>query len=137
MTTTRRAALIFVFLWFAIGGTGHFIAPQFFVAIVPPWVPFPFDAVYLSGVAELAGAAGLLSTRFRSAAGIGLCVLIVCVTPANLYMLQEAQRFPQFPLALLWLRLPVQALLLACVWWSTRPPRADEGFNFPGDINGR
>ncbi|GAC1630785.1 MAG: DoxX family protein [Nevskia sp.] len=127
MTAARRAALSFVFLWFFIGGSAHFLLPQFFLPIMPPWVPFPLAAIYLSGAAELAGAFALLSVRLRPAAGIGLCLLILGVTPVHIWMLQVPERFPQFPLFALWLRLPIQVALLACVGWSTRPAPALQG----------
>ena len=123
MTTARRAGLIFVFLWFFIGGTGHFVVPQFFLQIIPPWVPLPLAAIYFSGAAELIGAFALLSPRLRPLAGIGLLLLIVGVTPVHLYMLQVPERFPQFPIVLLWLRLVLQLLLMICVWRCTRPDR--------------
>lgn len=119
--TAKRAGLAFVFLWFFIGGGGHFVAPAFFMPIMPPWVPWPLAAIYLSGVAELIGAFALLSPRTRAAAGIWLLLVIAAVTPVHIYMLQYPERFPQFPLFVLWLRILIQLLLMACVWWSTRP----------------
>ena len=121
MSNPKRAGLVFVFLWFFIGGTGHFLGPEFFLKIVPPWVPNPLAAIYLSGVAELLGALALIPARTRPLAGVWLLGIIVCVTPVHIYMLQAPERFPQFPLFALWLRLPIQLLLMLCVWWSTRP----------------
>jgi uncharacterized membrane protein len=129
MTPAKRAGLIFVFLWFFIGGSGHFIEPQFFQQIVPPWVPYPLETVYVSGLFELLGAFALFVPRLRPLAGIALFALIICVTPANIYMLQNAGHFPWVPVWALWLRLPIQVALLACVWWSTRPalPQSPSG----------
>jgi uncharacterized membrane protein len=121
MNKFKRAGLAFVFIWFFAGGIGHFAATDFFVSIVPPWVPSPRAMVYVSGMFELIGAFALLSARLRPWAGWGLLLLIVCVTPANLYMWQHPQLFPKFPPALLSVRLLIQVLLIACVWWSTRP----------------
>jgi len=123
MTTAKRAGLAFVFLWFLIGGVGHFVLPQFFVQIIPPWVPSPLAVIYLSGAGELLGAFALLSARTRSLGGIWLLLIIACVTPVHIYMLQVPERFPQFPVPLLWLRLVIQAGLIICVWRSTRPDR--------------
>jgi uncharacterized membrane protein len=123
MSLSRKAGLAFVFAWFFFGGLGHFFATDFFASIVPPYIPWPLAAVYVSGVFELLGAFGLLSAVTRSWAGSGLFVLILCVTPANLYMWQNPALFPKFPPALLGLRMVIQVLLLALVWWSTRPPR--------------
>ena len=123
MNILKRAGLGFVFLWLLFGGVGHFVATDFFVSIVPPYIPWPRAAVYVSGVFELLGAIGILFARWRSLAGWGLTLLIVCVTPANLYMWQHPDLFPDFPPALLTLRMVIQVLLIACVIWSTRPQR--------------
>ncbi len=53
-------------------------------------------------------------------AGWGLFELTLAVTPAHIYMLQQPELF-QVPIALLWLRLPVQVALLLLIEWSTRP----------------
>lgn len=124
MSRLKAAGLAFVFLWFAGGGIGHFVLTGFFVGIVPPYIPWPLAAVYVSGVFELLGAAGLIPRATRPWAGIGLLLLIVCVTPANVYMWQHPELFPRFPPALLGARLVVQVLLMMCVWWSTRAGRA-------------
>jgi uncharacterized membrane protein len=72
----------------------------------------------VSGVFELLGAAGLLIPATRRAAGVGLFLLTIAVTPANVYMLQHAELFgvPRWALVV---RLPFQAILLALILWST------------------
>ena len=121
MTRSRRLAIAFVFLWFAIGGVAHFVATETEMRIVPPFISWPREAVLISGVFELLGAAGLLWRRSRRLAGIGLFVLTIAVTPAHFYMLQEPQLFPSIPYWALVLRLPVQVALLALIAWSTWP----------------
>lgn len=108
----------FVFLWFFIGGIMHFVATDTEATIVPPWMPWPVAAVLVSGVFELLGAFGILYPPTRKAAGIGLFLLTIAVTPAHVYMLQRPELFP-VPLWALWLRLPVQLGLLWLIWWST------------------
>ena len=115
----RMAGIAFVFLWFAIGGIAHFVFTETEMRIVPPWMPWPRAAVLVSGVLELLGAAGLLWRPTRRAAGIGLILLTLAVTPAHFYMLQRPELFP-VPLWALWLRLPVQVALLWLIWWSSR-----------------
>jgi uncharacterized membrane protein len=123
MSKYKLAGLVFVFLWFFGGGIGHFVVTGFFVGIVPPYIPWPLAAVYVSGVFELLGALGLISAATRPWAGVGLLLLIVCVSPANIYMWQHPELFPKFPPALLGVRLVIQVLLMMLVWWSTRPQR--------------
>ena len=123
-TRWRLAALVFVFLWFSIGGLAHFVATDLVMRIVPPWMPWPRSTVLVSGVMELAGAACLLWRRTRRSAGWGLSALTLAVTPANIYMLQQAEQFA-VPYWALVLRLPLQIALLALILWSTAPSRTD------------
>lgn len=116
----RRAPLVFVFLWFAIGGVAHFVFTEAQMRIVPPWIPWPRAAVLASGALELLGAAGLLWRPSRAAAAWGLFALTLAVTPANLYMLQQASAFPAVPYWALALRLPLQLVLLALIWKVAR-----------------
>ncbi len=116
----RRVALCIVFLWFAVGGVGHFVAPAFFLKIVPPGLPWRLAAVYISGFFELTGALALRRMKYRRAAGIGLICLTVAVTPANVYMWLNAELFPTVPEILLSARLILQAFLLWLIWWSTQ-----------------
>jgi len=119
----RLAGLTFVFLWFLIGGIAHFVAAETEVRLVPPYIPWPYVAVWLSGVFELLGAGGLLFAATRRAAGIGLFALTMLVTPVHVYMLQQPQLFA-VPYWLLLLRLPVQVALLALIACSTFPRTA-------------
>jgi uncharacterized membrane protein len=125
---SRIAALGLVVLFFTIGGVGHFVATDSFVHIVPPWVPFPREVVYLTGVLELLGAIGVCLRRWRRAAGLGLLALTVCVTPANVHMWLNPALFPDVSAGFLFWRLPGQLVLLGLIWWSTQGlqrPRAE------------
>lgn len=117
----KRAGLLFTFVWFLVGGLGHFVATDFFVSICPPWVPEPRLVVQLSGLVELALAALLIPVRTRAITGLALLALILAVTPVHIWMLMVPERFPLFPVAALWLRLVIQAAFIVNVWWSTRP----------------
>lgn len=112
------AGLAVVFVWFFVGGIMHFVATDLEASIVPPYIPWPVAAVLVSGVFELLGAFGILIPRTRKAAGIGLFLLTLAVTPAHVYMLQQPELF-NVPVWALWLRLPIQAALLWLILWST------------------
>lgn len=112
-----RAALAILVLWFGLGSIAHFAFTEAEARIVPPWIPWPREAVLLSGVFEALGAAGLLLRRTRAGAAWGLFALTVAVTPANVHMLQHAQDFPMVPHWILVARLPLQAVLLAVIAW--------------------
>ena len=105
-------------LLFFIAGVLHFVIPGFFDRIVPPWVPNTRLATYVSGVFEILGAIGLLVPATRVAAAWGLIVLLAAVLPANIHMLNQARAADASVgyIAGLWLRLPLQPLLMWWVW---------------------
>jgi uncharacterized membrane protein len=108
---------------FLTSGVCHFLLTPFFVAIMPPYLPWHEAAVYVSGGFELAGALGLLMAHTRRSAGLGLFVLTVLVTPANVHMAVHPELYPTFSETALILRLPLQALLLALIYYAAiRPP---------------
>jgi uncharacterized membrane protein len=119
MPRAKLIGLAIVFLWFLIGGVAHFAATDLEMRIVPPYIPWPRAAVLVSGVFELLGAIGLLIRRFRGAAGVGLFLLTLAVTPAHIYMLQRPDLFA-VPYWLLVARLPLQLALLVVIAWSSR-----------------
>lgn len=74
-------------LLYAVAGVLHIAAPDPFLTITPDWVPFPRSVIFWTGIAEIAGAVGLLqpfSRQVRRAAGIGLALYALCVWPANI-----------------------------------------------------
>ena len=109
-------------LVFVGAGVLHFVAPGTYERIMPPYLPLHRELVYLSGALEILGGLGLLTERTRTAAGVGLILLLVVVLPANVQMLIDARVAdkPSRWLALLWLRLPLQGVLAAWVWRVSR-----------------
>lgn len=101
-------------------GLAHLVAPAPFMRAMPPYLPWHLGLVYLSGVFEIAGGAGLLVPRVRVAAAWGLIALFVAVFPANVHMALHAEEAALSPWVL-WARLPFQAVFIAWAWWFTRP----------------
>ncbi|MFT7652852.1 MAG: putative membrane protein [Limisphaerales bacterium] len=116
----RYLGLGIVFVWFMFGGITHFTNPDFFVAIMPPYLPWHLEIVYLSGVFEVVFAAMLVLPTTRQLAGNLLIALTIAVTPANIHMWLNPDLFPDVEPLLLSLRLVVQVILLFVIWWSTR-----------------
>ena len=112
MTWSRRALAV----GFVAAGTLHFLRPGMYEAIMPDYLPAHRELVLASGAAEIAGGAGLVLPATRRAAGWGLLALLVAVFPANVHMALHPERYQQFEPALLWARLPLQAVFAAWVW---------------------
>jgi uncharacterized membrane protein len=116
MTIVRSVLRWLAVVAFVLVGIAHFVFEDFFLSIMPPWIPFHRACVLLSGVAEIAGGQGLLLERTRRAAAWGLLALLVAVFPANLWMAFTGacpQGLECTPLGL-WMRLPFQ--LVFAVW---------------------
>jgi uncharacterized membrane protein len=112
-----------VFAWFLVGGITHFTNPDFFVAIMPPYLPWHLEIVYFSGALEIVFAIMLIPRRTRELAGNLLIALTLAVTPANLHMWMNPQLYPDVEPFFLSLRLVIQVFLLFVIWWSTRNTR--------------
>src|SRR5882757_5425295 len=105
---------------FMIGaGTVHFVQPEFYLKIMPPYLPWHLALVYLSGFFEIALGALLLVPRFSRLAAWGIIALLVAVFPANIYLFQHQEILPAPPLVHL-LRLPLQAVFILWAYWHAR-----------------
>ena len=105
---------------FAFAGAMHFVKPDTYASVVPPYLPQPRLLVAISGVCEILGAVGvLLPPPLRQAAGWGLILLLVAVFPANVQMALHPAPVGGHLIKPIWLylRLPLQAVLIAWVYW--------------------
>jgi uncharacterized membrane protein len=119
----RRVSLFAIAAIFVFAGVGHFTDTDFFVSIVPPYLPWHLELVYVSGVFEILGGVGVLPIATRRAAGLGLVALLIAVFPANIHMALHPEQFEEMSRTALYIRLPIQFVVMAWVWWATR---ADE-----------
>ena len=121
MKTARRwfPGILFVLL-----GALHLAYPGFYLAMMPPSLPWPEALVQISGVCEIVGGLGLLVPRLRVAAAWGLIALLVAVFPANVYMAQHPEQFPG-PAWVWYARLPLQVVFIALVYRLTRREKPD------------
>jgi uncharacterized membrane protein len=108
---------------FVITGALHFVIPESYMAMMPPYLPAHRELVYASGVAEIAGGAGLMHPQTRSWARWWLIATLVAVFPANLNMALNPDRYAKGIRGgrpALIARLPLQAALIAWVHAAAR-----------------
>ena len=129
MTATKEGTAnvigrVILAILFILSGTLHFISPQPYIKIVPPYLPAHLPIVYISGAAEILGGIGLLipSTRQPPPGASSLCSSPfsrptstwqprTCPLPAS-----WGHSGPQ------WLRVPLQLPLIYWAWLYTRTP---------------
>lgn len=121
--TPVRLPILIVSLFFLIGGVAHFVVPEFFIQSMPDYLAYHWPLVIISGTFELLGALGVLLKKSRVLAAYGLMALCFAVFPANINMALHAELFPEFPAYILYLRLPLQGLIIGFIFWSIKPER--------------
>ena len=121
MGLPKRFALLGLSLFYVLAGANHFLNPDFYVEMMPPYLPAHLGLVYLSGLFESLGGAAVLAPSLRSLAGWALVLLLVAVFPANLHMALNSDLFPDISAMAVYIRLPLQIPLIAWAYWATRP----------------
>lgn len=114
---TKKLGLWLLAVFFVVAGLNHFVNPDFYAPMMPPFLPAHRALIFVSGVFEIAGGLALLVERWRRWVGLGLVILLIAVFPANIYMAIEGVQVTQEPAPewALWLRLPVQFVFVAWV----------------------
>jgi uncharacterized membrane protein len=103
---------------FLVSGTFHLIAPTQFMPLLPDWTPYPLALVYISGIAELLAAIGLIA-KLRWAP-IFTALVLLAVWPAYWWVAIEATNNAEIATAVIaWLRLPLQ---LPLIYWALKSP---------------
>ena len=117
---SRAIALWVLAAFFVVAGANHFLNPGPYLAMMPPYLPWPEGLIIVSGIAEIAGGLAILIARVRRLAGWGLIALLVAVFPANVQVALHGWPGVLVPQRTLWARLPLQGVLIAWVYWVCR-----------------
>ena len=113
-------ALIIMALAFIYAGYSHFKKAWFFYKITPPLLQKWKEPInVIVGIAEIAGGIGLLIPMTREWAAWGIIALLIAIFPANIYMLTSKGAGMKIKMWFLWLRLPIQLVLIAWAYWFT------------------
>lgn len=112
--------------FYVAAGLNHFLRPDVYLPMMPPYLPAHRELVLLSGVAEVGLGIAVLIRPLRRAAAWGLIALLVAIFPANVHIaLHDVPLFGRNEGFGIWnwVRLPFQGLLIAWAWWYTRDDR--------------
>ena len=124
MSRPKKILLWIMSVFYVFAGVMHFVNPGFYMPMMPPYLPWHLELVYLSGVAEIVLGLAVLVPAWRRLAGWGIILLLIAIFPANLHI-----ALYNVPIggasegagALNWVRLPFQLVLIVWAWWYTRP----------------
>ncbi len=122
MSIVKRILLWILGVAFMFAGYMHFKRPDFYMPMMPPYLPAHLFLVYASGVAEFVSGLGILIPATRKAAAWFMIATLVAIFPANVHIaLHNVAVFgnPEGAGILNWVRLPFQAVFIAWAWWYT------------------
>jgi uncharacterized membrane protein len=123
LSTAQRIGVALAAIFYVVAGALHFLKPEPYLRIMPPYIPWHVAMVRVSGGFEILGGLGLLVSATRRAAAWGLVALLIAVFPANIYMATHPIEAGAASIApvLRWGRLPLQLLLIWWLLWCTKP----------------
>lgn len=116
----KTVSLTVMALFYLAAGVNHFRSPDFYLSIMPPYLPWHAELVAVSGIAELVLGGAVLIPRLRRWACWGIIAMLIAFLPVHIHMLVNAHLFPEVPVLALWLRFPLQALFILWAWWHSR-----------------
>ena len=120
MTVIKQILKYLLAVIFILAGISHFVMPEFYLRIMPPYLPAPLFLIYLSGFLETGFGIALLLPKYSRRAAWGIILLLIAVFPANIYMATNTELFPDINPLIIYLRLPIQIVLIAWVYWHTK-----------------
>ncbi len=120
MKKIKIASVILMSVFYVRVGVDHFLSPEWYLQIMPPYLPFPLELVYISCAFEILFGVMLLHPYTRSYAGWGLILLLVAVFPANIYLAQTNGEAMGTSALVAWGRLPFQLLFISIAYWHAR-----------------
>ncbi len=119
----KRVSTYAMSIGYVTVGLGHFTNTSFFLKIMPPYLPYHTELVYISGLFEIILGLGLLFKSLKKWVGWGLIFLLIAVYPANIYLAfnkapQEAINITPFLAS--WVRLPMQFIFITLAYIHTK-----------------
>ena len=119
MRLMENIALYIMAAFLIFAGISHFTKKNFFMEVMPPYIPKHEEMVIISGIVEIILGIGLLFSQTKSLAAWGIILFFIAVFPANIYMVTSG-KFKKIPKWMIWLRLPLQFILIAWAFLYTK-----------------
>jgi len=107
----------FLFLVFSSRGMGHFLETDFYIKMVPPYIPFPEAVVLITGFFEIIMAVGIMIPELKKIAAKFMVFFLFCYLPALFHMIGSKELFPEIAPQLMIFTLPAQFLMIVMAWY--------------------
>ncbi|MEP6645544.1 MAG: DoxX family protein [Saprospiraceae bacterium] len=111
----KKISLYIITVFYVVAGMAHFLVPQFYLNIMPPWMPLQKVAVFFSGILEIIFALLLIFPSTRKTGAWCLIGILIAIYPANIQMFLNYYHESNPALWIAIVRLPLQFIL---IWWA-------------------
>ena len=123
MIVLKKVSTITLILGYLAAGINHFRVPEFYIAIIPQYIPYPQFMNAAAGICEIIFGLGLAFKITRKYAAWGVILMLAVFLPVHISMITDTP----FKLGITtvsplfaWLRLALQPVLIVWAWWHTR-----------------
>jgi uncharacterized membrane protein len=123
MQTIRTLSAWIMGLAYIATGINHFWHPGFYLNIMPPYLPWHELLVLLSGIAEIVLGLMMFFPPVRKLAAWGIIAMLIVFLTVHIHMVMNPHLFKNVPEYILWLRIPLQFVLILWAYWYTQPNR--------------
>jgi uncharacterized membrane protein len=110
--------------FYLFGGINHFRSPEFYLPLIPDYLPAPDLLNLLAGIAEIVLAIGLLIPQTRKLAAWGVIAMLLAFIPSHVYFIQIGSCIPDVLCAAEWMGwvrlLLIHPLLIVWAWIYTQ-----------------
>ena len=120
-THIKNISIYIMSLLYILVGIKHFSDPNFFLKIMPKYLNYHLELVYISGFFEILFGILLIFKKTRFFGAWGVFILLICVFPANIYLYnsEAAQIALAISKSQALIRLPFQTPLLILAYWHS------------------
>ena len=122
MHIAKKISLILLIIGYIAAGVNHFRIPQFYISIIPAYLPYHQILNTLAGIFEIAFGLMLIFAKTRRIAAWGIVLLLIAFLPVHINMLGGHIMVNSKPVLPVWawVRLFFQPVLIVWAWWHTR-----------------
>ncbi len=119
----KKYSLTTLIGFYLLAGFNHFIIPDFYIPLIPDYLPMPKAINYLSGAAEIFLALLLVYPKSRRSGVYGIVLLLFLFIPSHIYFISEGNCFEGYfcvSAFISWFRLIIIHPILMLWAWSHR-----------------
>lgn len=116
----KKISLALMSLLYVLAGINHFVHPLFYSGPMPPYLPFPMELIYISGVCELVLGLLLIPAKTRKLAASLIILMLILFFTVHIQMIVNDYQTGGIVLWIAIIRLPLQFVL---IYWALKISR--------------